>query len=134
MGGAHIWGPWPRESHLKVQHEYFVPHTHRHHSIVRTKPQTQQPPQEGAEDSPRGSRPAGSLVIGVGLPRPLGNSHDDLWEIPTAKSSAIELCAEEREVWSDFGSSRELKTLESSSGNTWNPGTGHREVTPHQEG
>lgn len=28
----------------------------------------------------------------------------------TAKPSALGLCAEEYELWSDFGSSRELKT------------------------
>lgn len=39
----------------------------------------------------------------------------------TAKPSALGLCAEEHELWSDFGS-RELKTLESSSEITWNPG------------
>lgn len=97
-------------SHLKVQHEYSVPRTHRHHSIIGTKPQTQHPSQEGAENGPPWKSPCrefGHLCLPVKATqrrpqRPLGS----------AKPSALGLCAEEYELWSDFGSSRELKTLE----------------------
>lgn len=60
-------------------------------------------PKRAPRAVPRGSRPAGSSVVSIGLSSPLSNTPNGLWEMLTAKPSALGLCAEEHELWSDFG-------------------------------